>query len=163
MNHIPHTTCRFAFLLLAACMLASCGTRPARNFGGSWRPANVFPERPTAIPLRTAYIYYAAPMDGTLKTMLTRWARDTQRELAYRHTMDLTLYAGVAGIHTTNVDVAVAELTRLYAAQGIVVTTAGRAIAVDDAAGKSATGQQTGSGPAPAPVRPRHPQPSPHP
>jgi hypothetical protein len=139
-------------------MLASCGTRPARNFGGTWRPANVFPERPTAIPLRTAYTYYAAPMDGTLKTMLTRWARDTQRELAYRHTVDLTLYAGVASIHTTNLDTAVDELNRLYAAQDILVTVTGRAIAVESAAGKPGAVSQAGPGPAPA--QPRHRQPA---
>ncbi len=157
-NHAPHTTCRIALLLFAAGMLASCGTRPARNFGGTWRPANVFPERPTAIPLRTAYTYYAAPMDGTLKTMLTRWARDTQRELAYRHTVDLTLYAGVASIHTTNLDTAVDELNRLYAAQDILVTVTGRAIAVESAAGKPGAVSQAGPGPAPA--QPRHRQPA---
>jgi hypothetical protein len=146
-------------LLLAAWMLASCGTRPARNFGGSWRPANVFPERPTAIPLRTAYTFYATPMDGTLKTMLTRWARDTQRELVYRHAVDLTLYAGVAAIHTADLDTAVAELNRLYAAQDILVTATGRVIAVDGADAKPAMAPQR-SGSTPAPVQPRHPQPS---
>lgn len=116
-----------------------------------------------AIPLRTAYTFYAAPMDGTLKAMLTRWARDTQRELAYRHTVDLTLYAGVAGIRTTSLDTAVTELNRLYAAQDILVTATDRAIAVDGAVGKSAPVPQVGSRPAPAPAPSRHPQPSLHP
>jgi len=150
-------------LLLAASMVTGCGTRPARNFGGTWRPANVFPERPAAIPLPTAYTFYAAPMDGTLKTMLTRWARDTRRELAYRHTVDLTLYAGVAGIRTTDLDAAIAELNRLYAAQDILVTATGHAIAVDGADSKAATIPQAGSGPAPAPIRPGHPTVQVHP
>lgn len=148
-------------LLLGAGLLASCGTRPARNFGGTWRPANVFPERPTAIPLHTAYTYYAAPLDGTLKTMLARWARDTRRELAYRHSVDLTLYAEVAGIRTTNIDAAVAELNRLYAAQDVLVTATGRAIAVDGAAAKSGAAPPARSGAAPG--QPRDPRPSPDP
>jgi len=152
-----------ALLLLVAGMLAGCGTSPARNFGGKWRPANVFPERPTTIPLPAAYTFYAAPMDGTLKTMLARWARDTQRELAYRPAVDVTLYAGVAGIRTTDIAAAVAELNRLYAAQDIVVTANGRAIAVDDEAAKPAPRQPTALAPTPVQPRSRQPQPSAHP
>ncbi len=152
MNQEPSTTCQIVLLLLAAGLLAGCSTRPARDFGGSWRPANVFPARPTAIPLRTAYTFYAAPMDGTLKAMLSRWAHDTQRELAYHHAVDLTLYAGVAGIHTTDLDTAIAELNRLYAAQDVLITATSRTIAVDGAAGESAMVQQVMAAPTPAPV-----------
>ena len=121
-NH--HNTFSFitCALLLCATFLAGCGTPTARGFSGRWRPANTLPPQPSEIPLQTAYTFYAAPTDGTLKTMLGRWARDTRRSLAYRPAFDLTLYAPVIAVHSTDIDAAVATLNRLYAAQHIVVT-----------------------------------------
>lgn len=160
MSPILSTAYRVAWLLLAAGTLAGCGTPRARDFGGAWHPANTFPARPTAIPLHPAYTFYAAPMDGTLKTMLARWARDTRRELAYRPSMDLTLYTGVAGVRTTDLDAAVAKLNRLYAAQDIVIAATGQAIVVDGAAGKSRPARQAAPAPTPAQAVSRQAQPN---
>lgn len=116
--------------LLIAAALAGCGTPPAKNFGGPWKPVNHFQNKPTEIPLNPAYAFYASPMDETLKTMLARWARDSGRQLSYRIPFDVTLYQPVAGIRTTDVDDAVAQLNSIYAAQGVFVTADARHIEV---------------------------------
>ncbi|MEO8747578.1 MAG: hypothetical protein ABI379_07970 [Rhodanobacter sp.] len=144
-------------LLLGSAALAGCATPPARNFGGSWKPANYFPEHPTEIPLNVAYTFYAAPMDGTLKTMLTRWAKDTKRELTYRAGIDITLYTPVSAIRTADINAAVAELSRIYAAQDVLVTATSRLIVVGPAG--AATSEATSGTPAiatsQAPTSPR--------
>lgn len=124
-----------AAVLLLGASLSGCGTPSARNFGGKWKPANGFPAHPTEIPLHPAYTFYAAPMDATLKTLLARWARDTRRELAYRAAFDVTLYAPVAAIRTADIDAAVADLNRIYAAQKLHVTATDRSIVVGPADG----------------------------
>lgn len=69
-------------LACATLALAACGTPAAKDFGGSWKPLNQFQSSTTAIPLSQDYTFYAAPMDGTLKTMLTRWAGDSGMTLS---------------------------------------------------------------------------------
>jgi hypothetical protein len=117
-------------LIIAAGALAGCGTPAARNFGGSWKPVNRFQTQPTEIPLVADYTYYAAPMDETLKTMLTRWAKDSGRELSYQLSFDVTLYTPVSSIHTTDIQSAVQQLTRIYAAQYVQVSATDRKILV---------------------------------
>ena len=121
---------RTGAMLLFIVTLAGCGTPPAKNFGGSWKPVNHFQSKPTEIPLNPAYVFYASPMDETLKAMLARWARDSGRELSYRLSFDVTLYQPVAGIRTADIDDAVAQLNSIYAAQGVSVTVNARRIEV---------------------------------
>jgi hypothetical protein len=102
--------------------LAGCGTPAAKDFGGSWKPVNHFQDQTTEIPLAQAYTFYASPMDGTLKTMLTRWSKDTDMTLSYQLMSDYTLYKPVAQIRTRDVRAAAAELNSIYAAEGILVT-----------------------------------------
>lgn len=109
-------------MLLAIAALAACGTPPAKNFSGPWKPVNRFQNTPTEIPLNPAYVFYASPMDETLKTMLARWSRDSGRELSYKLPFDVTLYQPVAGIRTTDIDDAMAQLNAIYAAQGVSVS-----------------------------------------
>lgn len=125
-----------ALLLVTA--LAGCGTPPARNFAGSWKPVNHFQSKPTEIPLNPAYVFYAAPTDETLKTMLARWAKDSGRQLSYRLHFDVTLYQPVARIRTTDIDDAVAQLNSIYAAQGVSVTADPRRIDVQSPASGTA-------------------------
>ncbi|MEW9625597.1 hypothetical protein [Rhodanobacter geophilus] len=117
-------------MLLFITALAGCSTPPAKNFGGPWKSVNHFQNRPTEIPLNPAYVFYASPMDETLKTMLARWARDSGRDLSYHLSFDVTLYQPVAGIHTADIDDAVARLNSIYAAQGVFVTANARRIEV---------------------------------
>ncbi|WP_225563069.1 hypothetical protein [Rhodanobacter sp. DHG33] len=117
-------------MVLAIAALAACTTPPAKNFSGPWKPVNHFQSTPTEIPLNPAYVFYASPMDETLKTMLARWAKDSGRELSYQLPFDVTLYQPVANIHTTDVDDAVAQLNTIYATQGVSVTAGPRKIEV---------------------------------
>jgi len=109
-------------LLLATTLLAACGTPPAKDFSGSWRPVILNRTAPTEIPLHPQYTFFAAPIDGTLKAMLTRWATDTNRTLRYELNYDVTLYTPVATIRTADLEAAVSRLSGIYAAQGVQVS-----------------------------------------
>ena len=111
-------------------LLAACGTPPAKDFGGSWHPVNRYRSAPTEIPLHREYTFFAAPIDGTLKAMLTRWAADTHRTLHYELGYDVTLYTPVASIRTTDLEAAASRLSNIYAAQGVQVVVEPGAIAV---------------------------------
>jgi hypothetical protein len=106
---------------LSAGLLAACATPAPPEFGGDWRPVHRFPEAPSPIPLQAQYTFHATPADETLKKMLERWAADTGLALSYRLDVDFTLHQPVAGIRTADIGAAAAELSALYAAQGISV------------------------------------------
>lgn len=107
--------------VLFAGSMAGCATPEARDIGGRWVPLNRFAETPQPIPLRHAYLYQATPADGTLKSMLERWARDVGRVLSYEHDYDYTLHARVADIRTHDLAAATAALTSAYVGQGIKI------------------------------------------
>ncbi len=120
------------------------------DFGGRWKPVNRFAAAPTEIPLYSSYVYQASPMDGTLKAMLERWAKDSGRTLDYRLSSDFTLYGAVSSIDTTNAQQAVIDLTAAYAAQGISVSIVGNQIVVQSAGSTptaSAQGADSNSAP----------------
>lgn len=81
-----------------------------------------------------SYVFYPSPMDRTLKTMLTRWAKDSKRTLSYQHPSDFTLHAPVAQVHTNDLQQAVMLLTTLYVAQQISITASNNEIVVRPAA-----------------------------
>lgn len=121
---------RAGAMLLAVAALTGCATSAAKNFSGPWKPVNHFQSTPTEIPLNPAYVFYASPMDETLKTMLARWAKDSGRELSYQLPFDVTLYQPVANIRTTDIDDALAQLNTIYTLQGVFVTAGPRQIKV---------------------------------
>lgn len=129
-----------AVVAVPVLLLAGCSTPDAPDLRGRWKPVNRYSEAPQAIPLQQAYLFQASPMDGTLKTMLTRWARDSKRSLSYLHPNDYTLHAPVADIRSTDVREAVAALSAAYAAQGVVVTADASQIVVRGAVGDPAPG-----------------------
>jgi hypothetical protein len=116
-----------------AVLLSACGTPPAKDFGGRWKPVNKYDDKVVEIPLAVPYTYYAAPMDGTLKTMLTRWTTDTGMKLDYKLRSDFTLSKGTSGIHTTEARDAASQLSAIYAPQGVVVLINGPEIVVEEA------------------------------
>ena len=124
-------------LLLAFLALAGCGTPPAKNFGGPWKPVNQFRDQPAEIPLHPTYTFYASPMDETLKTMLTRWAKDSGRGISYQLAFDVTLYKPVSGIRTPDIQAAAAQLNSIYAAQGVFVIANDRQIVVEQVSAAS--------------------------
>lgn len=97
--------------------LAACGTSPAPAFKGRWQPLNRFPATTQAIPLDAPYVFYASPMDGTLKQMLARWAADANMPLSYQHTADFTVHANAARVRTGSLSEALALLQSAYLAQ----------------------------------------------
>lgn len=145
-------------LLLAMSLLSACGTPPAKDFGGKWKPVNRFQDTTSEIPLNQAYTYYASPMDETLRTMLRRWSKDSGLQFSYQLQSDFTLYKAVAQIHTTDVYAATQQLSTIYAAQGVAVTTDGREILVGAAsAAHSGTGDAAPPAAAPSHVAPATP------
>jgi len=105
-----------------ALVMAACAAKSAPNFRGRWQPVNQFAETPREIPLHQAYVYAPLPLDRTLKSMLTRWARDSRMALSYRHGSDYTLHQPVAHIRTSDLQVALQQLNRAYALQGVVIS-----------------------------------------
>jgi hypothetical protein len=115
-----------------AMLLSACGTPAAKDFGGRWKPVNKYDDKVVEIPLALPYTYYAAPMDGTLKTMLTRWTKDTGLKLGYRLRSDFSLTRAASGIHTTELRDAAAQLSTIYGAQGVAVTVNGSELVVEE-------------------------------
>lgn len=109
--------------------MAGCASH-APDISGRWRPVNHFSETPQSIPLYQTYVFYPSPMDRTLKSMLTRWAKDSKRTLSYLHSSDFTLYRDIADIRTTDIDDAVARLNSAYSVEGVSITSDGRQIVV---------------------------------
>ncbi|BDU23252.1 hypothetical protein [Dyella sp. GSA-30] len=152
--------------MLAALALSGCGTPPAKDFGGSWKPVNRFQDAPTEIPLAQPYAFYASPMDGTLKAMLTRWSKDSGMVLSYQLHSDYTLFKPVSQIHTPNAKAAAAELSAIYASEGVQITVNDRQIVVEEAttsvpdATSPATDAPPAAAPAPAPAAPKQDAPA---
>ncbi|KRG41271.1 hypothetical protein ARC78_11760 [Stenotrophomonas pictorum JCM 9942] len=128
-------------------MLAGCGTTPARDFGGRWQPVNRFASTTQEIPLYSSYVYQATPMDGTLKAMLERWAKDAGMTLDYRLSSDYTLHGAVSRIGTTNPHEAMTDVTAAYAMQGVSVSIVGNSIVVQTVTQGAAPVASTASGP----------------
>lgn len=115
-------------------IVAGCTTPEAPGVRGRWKPVNGFAETPEAIPLQPTYLFQASPADGTLKNMLSRWARDSKMSLSYLHANDYTLHEPVADIHTTDLREAASALSDAYASQGVAVTVESNQIVVRAAA-----------------------------
>lgn len=117
-------------LALVLMTLGGCGAPTPKDYGGSWTPVNRFQVASTEIPLSPAYTFYASPMDATLQSMLKRWTADNGLRLTYRLGSDFTLYQPVAKVRTSDLQTAVIELSAIYAAQGVAVTSDGKEILV---------------------------------
>jgi hypothetical protein len=119
-----------ARVLFWVVLIAGCATPPAKDFKGPWQPINRFQAQSVKIPLRPTYVYYAAPIDDTLKTMLTRWAGDSGRSIDYGLDYDVTLYEPVAAIRTTDAQAAVSRLNDIYSAQAVRIVVSAQKITV---------------------------------
>jgi hypothetical protein len=88
------------------------------------------PANTTAIPLNPQYVFFAAPTDITLRTMLARWARDTGLQLSYELANDYTLVQPVAQIRTNDLRSAAEQLNVIYAPNSLLVSITDRQILV---------------------------------
>jgi len=134
-----------ALLTVLMAATAGCATKPAPEYGGRWKAVNHYAEAPQEIPLYQAYLFYPSPMDGTLKTMLERWARDSKMTLSYLHASDFTLHAAIADIRTNDLGQAVSQLSSAYGMQGVSVTTEGNQIVVRSAVPGTAAASAEGA------------------
>lgn len=125
-------------VVMVSLVVAGCATPRAADINGRWRPVNRFAEAPQAIPLQQAYIYQASPADGTLRSMLGRWAKDARLTLTYLHPNDYTLYAPVAQIRASSLEDAATSLSAAYADQGVQVVIERPRIIVSQASQPSA-------------------------
>lgn len=107
----------------AALLLAtSCaGGREARDFGGRWTALNRYAMSSEAIPLDPPQVFQATPLDGTLRSLLVRWAHDAGRRLDYRHRYDYTLHQPVETVHAYSLEDAVAQLGEAFAGHGVLI------------------------------------------
>jgi hypothetical protein len=122
---VKHNIVRFWSCLLfipLAIATAGCATRSAPDLHGRWHAVNRYAAQTQEIPLHKAYLFQPSPIDGTLKAMLVRWARDAKLTLSYEHPSDFTLYTPVARIRTDDLQQAVSMLTAAYAGQRVQVT-----------------------------------------
>lgn len=124
---------RRGVLCLGMLALAGCAAPPAKDFGGRWRPVNQFQSAPERIQLQQPYVFYASPLDGTLKNMLTRWAKDTGMRLVYKLPYDYTLYTPVSDIRSQSIADAVARLSSIYSGEHVAITAVGQEIVVEPA------------------------------
>lgn len=123
-------------------ILSGCNSTPKpRDFPSSWRPVNQLSEDIQAIPLFKRYIYEVMPIDGTLKSLLTRWASDSKLTLQYSHCLDFTLPKGTVKIKTADLDKALMDLNELYMNQNIVVVRSGRLLIAEGGYVKSKDNQ----------------------
>lgn len=117
-------------LILCAAACAACATRPAPDISGRWKPVNHFAGSVQEIPLYQAYMFYPAPMDGTLKNMLERWSTDSSMTLRYLHPSDFTLHGSIGGMRTGNLADATDALNAVYAPYGVAINIEGGHILV---------------------------------
>lgn len=145
-------------LVCIACVAlaqSACATRPAPGLSGHWTAVNRYEAQPREIPLSPAQEFYVSPLDGTLKSLLARWARDMQMSLDYRHRSDFTVYEPVSRIHAGDLHEAVSRLAALYATQHVAIEVEGNAIVVREAA-PVAPASAPAAGSATQPAQPVH-------
>jgi hypothetical protein len=144
----------FGLVSALAMLLSACGTPAAKDFGGRWKPVNRYDDKTVEIPLAVPYTYYAAPMDATLKTMLTRWTTDTGLKLSYRLRSDFTLSKSTAQIHTSELRDAAAQLSKIYAPQGVAVIVDGPTLVIEEVSTVTTAAPVANTAPVPDPAAP---------
>lgn len=114
--------CPRAAVLLITLALGACATPAPKDFGGRWHPINRLPATTTAIPLNPSYVFFAAPTDITLRTMLMRWAKDNDLNLSYEPGNDYTLVQPVTQVRTSDLRNAVEQLNAIYASSSLLIS-----------------------------------------
>ncbi len=140
-------------LCVAIAWLAGCSTPGAPEPKGKWMPVNRMSEVTHAIPLNQSYVFQAAPVDSTLKGLVTRWAKDAGLTLAYLHPNDYTLFAPVARIRTYSAVEAAAALSAAYADQHVAVAVDGNRLVVSVAGSPAPAAAPTAVAPATSPAQ----------
>ena len=109
------------FFMLLFTILSGCAGTEAPQFSGSWKSVNAFDTSIRAIALTREAVFYATPMDATLRGLLSRWARESGKQLDYRHDYDYTLPVGLAALKAPSIKEAVEKLQQTYAEKAIFI------------------------------------------
>ena len=117
-------------VMAAAGLATGCAGRDARDFRGRWVPVNQYAASTEAIPLHSAQVYQASPMDGTLRNLLARWARDSGSELDYRHPSDFVLHRPVADVRAQTLSEALVQLHTAFGGHGVLIRLDGNRLLV---------------------------------
>lgn len=107
--------------VLAVVALTACGTKPAPDFRGRWKPINTVDESPRPIPLQPVQRFVVSPADRSLKHVVQRWAEASGRRAAYRAPTDFSIHLDATKVSAATIETAVAQLSSAYAAEGIRV------------------------------------------
>ncbi len=124
--------------LVATSLLSACGTTPAPDFRGRWREVNTIDAEPRAIPLRPLHSFVVLPSDRTLRDVVDRWGRESNRRVAYRAPMNYSVHLQATKVTAASLDAALGQLASAYAAQGIGFALEDGAIVVSSVGGAAA-------------------------
>ena len=129
---------------LAVVALTACGTKPAPDFRGRWKPVNTLDESPRPIPLQPVQRFAVSPADRSLKNVVERWAEASGRRAAYRAPTDFSIHLDAAKVSASTIETAVAQLSSAYANEGIRVELQPSLIVVTGAAPGPSTSADAG-------------------
>ena len=116
--------------VVAISLLSACGTTPAPDFRGRWREVNTVDAEPRAIPLRPLHAFVVLPSDRTLRDVVDRWGRESNRRVAFRAPMNYSVHLQATKVTAASLDAALGQLASAYAAQGIAIALDGDVIVV---------------------------------
>lgn len=101
-------------------LMPGCGSHSAPDFPKTWQPMNQLSDQITEIPLIKPHFYEVTRLDTTVKGLLERWGEEAKISVIYDYPSDFTLYKKVQNIRTTELQVALSELSVLYSDRGII-------------------------------------------
>jgi hypothetical protein len=116
--------------VVVSVFVAACGTKPAPDFRGRWRPINELDTTPRAIPLQPVQQFFVLPADRTLKDVVERWAKESGRRAAYRAPTNFSVHIDAAKVSASTLETAAAQLADAYRSQGIQISVEPRSIIV---------------------------------
>ena len=105
---------RRIYVLCLATLLSACAAPSAPDISGSWKPLNGYTQSVREIPLNHPFYFQALPIDVTVKSMLARWAKESNTNLVYEHPSDFTLHTNVSQIQQSSLDEALRQVNVIY-------------------------------------------------
>ena len=106
---------------LAILTLGACAAPEVPEVPDDWKPLNTYTQEIRKIPLQKPYAYTVLPIDGSLKCLLERWARDKKMQLHYNVRSDFTLPVSLNDFKKANLEESLAVLDKTYKAKGITI------------------------------------------
>lgn len=112
---------RAAHWLCAGLCVLCAGCASDVKVAGNWRPVNVLDAAPRAIEQAPEVQFIATPIDRSLRSLLTRWAREGNLALEFKIDTDYSLSAKAASIRAGSIHAALEALNQAYADSGVQI------------------------------------------